>query len=214
MQNESLVHEILRAVMAALRGTNVPVTLKMRTGTNAQSKNALTIARMAEQEGLAWVTIHGRTREDQYRGQAEYDTIADVKSRISIPVIANGDIDSPQKAAAVLGYTQADAVMVGRAAQGRPWLPGQIAEFLATGHHRPDPSPAQIARWLRQHLLDHYAFYGEYQGVRSARKHIGWYLKGLPGAKSLREAIQQTETCEDQLQAIDKFFAQVCQVTT
>ena len=206
MQNEPLVREILSSVVNALRDSKVPVTLKMRTGFRQDEKNAVAIARMAESEGIAWVTIHGRTREDQYRGQAEYDTIAEVKSRVKIPVIANGDIDSPAKALEVLAYTQADAVMVGRAAQGRPWLPGQIAQFLATGHHAADPSPHQISHWLRSHLLDHYAFYGEYQGVRSARKHIGWYLKGLAGAKALREAIQQTETCEAQLTAIDRFF--------
>ncbi len=208
MQNEPLVREILSAVVTAVRGTGVPVTLKMRTGFCRNDKNALAIARMAEAEGVAWVTIHGRTREDQYRGAAEYDTIAEVKSRLGIPVIANGDIDSPEKALQVIAYTQADAVMVGRAAQGRPWLAGQIADFLATGRHAPDPQPAQIARWLRDHLLDHYAFYGEERGVRSARKHIGWYLKGLSGAKALREAIQQTETCEGQLAAVDAFFAQ------
>jgi tRNA-dihydrouridine synthase B len=206
MKEPVLVREILSTVVAALRGSDVPVTLKMRTGFSRDHKNAVAIARMAEDEGIAWVTIHGRTREDQYRGQAEYDTIAEVKSRVKIPVVANGDIDSPTKALEVLAYTQADAVMVGRAAQGRPWLPGQIAEFLATGQHQPDPSLPQIAQWLRSHLLDHYAFYGEYQGVRSARKHIGWYLKGLPGAKALREAIQQTETCESQLAAIGFFF--------
>lgn len=208
MQNEGLVREILSAVVGALKGSGVPVTLKMRTGFRHEQKNALTIARMAEAEGVAWVTIHGRTREDQYRGVAEYDTIADVKSRIGIPVIANGDIDSPAKALAVITHTQADAVMVGRAAQGRPWLAGQIAEFLQSGQHAPDPSPRQIAQWLRGHLLDHYAFYGESRGVRSARKHIGWYLKGLNGAKALREAIQTTETCDEQLAAVDAFFAQ------
>lgn len=208
MQNEALVRDILTAVVSAVRGSGVPVTLKMRTGFRQDQKNALAIAQMAESEGIAWVTIHGRTREDQYRGVAEYETIAEVKSRIRIPVIANGDIDSPQKALEVITKTQADAVMIGRAAQGRPWLAGQIAEFLATGHHAPDPEASQIAQWLRSHLLDHYAFYGEARGVRSARKHIGWYLKGLHGAKALREFIQQTETPEEQLAAVDAFFAQ------
>jgi tRNA-dihydrouridine synthase B len=206
MQDEKQVVEILRAVVKSLQGTNVPVTLKMRTGYSRTQRNAVQLARIAEAEGIAMVTIHGRTREDQYRGHAEYDTIAQVKSAVGIPVVANGDIDSGPKALAVLKYTGADAVMIGRAAQGRPWLAGHVAHFLASGEARPPPSLQEMSSWLRSHLLDHYAFYGELKGVRSARKHIGWYLQGLPGVRLFRETIFQAETAEDQLAAIDQFL--------
>ena len=206
MQHEDLVAEILSAVVQAVKGTDVPVTLKMRTGWNRQNKNAPRIAQIAQDLGIAMVTIHGRTREDKYMGEAEYETIALIKQRLCIPVVANGDIDSPQKAKQVLTITGADAVMIGRAAQGRPWIFRQVDHYLKTGEHLPDPTESDIAGWLRDHLMDHYAFYGEVKGVRSARKHIGWYLKGLPGVKQFRDILHAAETVEDQLRCLDDFF--------
>jgi len=206
LQHEDLVVQILSAVVQAVKGTDVPVTLKMRTGWNRQNKNAPRIAQIAQDLGIAMVTIHGRTREDKYMGEAEYETIAHIKQRLSIPVVANGDIDSPQKARQVLTITGADAVMIGRAAQGRPWIFRQVDHYLKTGEQLPDPSEADIAGWLRDHLMDHYAFYGEAKGVRSARKHIGWYLKGLPGVKQFRDILHAAETVEDQLRCLDDFF--------
>ena len=206
MQDERQVAEILKAVVKSLQGMNVPVTLKMRTGYSRSQRNAVQLARIAEAEGIAMVTIHGRTREDQYRGQAEYETIAQVKTAVRIPVVANGDIDSGPKALRVLQQTGADAVMIGRAAQGRPWLAGHVAHFLETGETRPTPDLQSISVWLRSHLLDHYTFYGETKGVRSARKHIGWYLQGLPGVRHFRETVFQAETAQDQLAAIDQFL--------
>lgn len=206
MQDERQVAEILKAVVKSLQGMNVPVTLKMRTGYSRSQRNAVQLARIAEAEGIAMVTIHGRTREDQYRGQAEYETIAQVKAAVRIPVVANGDIDSGPKALRVLQQTGADAVMIGRAAQGRPWLAGHVAHFLETGETRPTPDLQSISVWLRSHLLDHYTFYGEAKGVRSARKHIGWYLQGLPGVRHFRETVFQAETAQDQLAAIDQFL--------
>lgn len=206
MQDERQVTEILKAVVKSLQGMNVPVTLKMRTGYSRSQRNAVQLARIAEAEGIAMVTVHGRTREDQYRGQAEYETIAQVKAAVRIPVVANGDIDSGPKALRVLQQTDADAVMIGRAAQGRPWLAGHVAHFLETGETRPTPDLQNVSVWLRGHLLDHYAFYGEAKGVRSARKHIGWYLQGLPGVRHFRETVFQAETAQDQLAAIDQFF--------
>ncbi|MEY2776965.1 MAG: hypothetical protein RLY30_1063 [Pseudomonadota bacterium] len=206
MQDEPLVRDILSAVVKASEG-QVPITLKMRTGFSRSHRNAVLLARMAEDLGIAMVTVHGRTREDQYQGQAEYDTIAEVKSRVHIPVVANGDIDSCEKAQAVLRYTGADAVMVGRAGQGRPWIYGQIHHFLTTGKKQPDPSLEEIVAMLRQHLLDHYAFHGESSGVRSARKHIGWTFKGLGGVRVFREGLEQAETAEEQLAMVDRFAA-------
>jgi tRNA-dihydrouridine synthase B len=206
MQQEDLVAQILSSVVQAVKGTDVPVTLKMRTGWNRQNKNAPRIAQMAQDLGIAMVTIHGRTREDKYMGEAEYETIALIKQSLRIPVVANGDIDSPQKARQVLAITGADAVMIGRAAQGRPWIFRQVDHYLKTGEQLPDPSESDIAGWLRDHLMDHYAFYGEDKGVRSARKHIGWYLKGLPGVKQFRDILHAAETVEDQLRCLDDFF--------
>jgi tRNA-dihydrouridine synthase B len=206
MQQEDLVAQILSSVVQAVKGTDVPVTLKMRTGWNRQNKNAPRIAQMAQDLGIAMVTIHGRTREDKYMGEAEYETIALIKQSLRIPVVANGDIDSPQKAKQVLAITGADAVMIGRAAQGRPWIFRQVDHYLKTGEQLPDPSESDIAGWLRDHLMDHYAFYGEDKGVRSARKHIGWYLKGLPGVKQFRDILHAAETVEDQLRCLDDFF--------
>jgi tRNA-dihydrouridine synthase B len=207
MQAPALIREILESVIESVRGTQVPVTLKMRTGWNTENRNAPEIARMAQDLGISMITIHGRTRADKYQGDAEYDTIALVKQQLNIPVVANGDIDSPEKAKAVIDYTKADAVMIGRAAQGRPWIFRQIAHYLETGELIPDPSEGEIAGWLRDHLMDHYQFYGELTGVRTARKHIGWYLKGLPGVKVFRDFLNQLESTDEQLRAIDDFFS-------
>ena len=204
MQNEPLVARILEAVVAAVPDT--PVTLKFRTGWNRDHRNAPNIARIAEESGVRAIAIHGRTRADQYMGEAEYDTIALVKSQVNIPVIANGDIDSPQKARFVLDYTGADGVMIGRAAQGRPWLFREIEHFLKTGEVLAAPRVAEIHRILRDHLADLYAFYGEETGVRIARKHISWYTKGLAGAAHFRHAMNQMPSVGEQLAATDDFF--------
>ncbi len=204
MQDELLVARILEAVVAAVPQT--PVTLKFRTGWNRANKNAPAIARIAEESGIRAIAIHGRTRADQYMGEAEYDTIALVKSQVGIPVIANGDITTPEKAKFVLDTTGADGVMIGRAAQGRPWLFREIEHFLATGRHLPPPSAAEIHRILRGHLAELYAFYGEETGVKVARKHISWYTKGIPGAANFRHAMNQLPSVGEQLAAIDDFF--------
>jgi tRNA-dihydrouridine synthase B len=204
MQNEPLVVKILEAVVAAVPDT--PVTLKFRTGWNRDNRNAPRIARIAEDSGIRAIAIHGRTRADQYMGCAEYDTIALVKSKVKIPVIANGDINTPQKARFVLDYTGADGVMIGRAAQGRPWLFREIEYFLATGEELPLPQVEEIHAILRGHLADLYAFYGELTGVRIARKHISWYTKGLIGAAHFRHAMNQLQSVHEQLAATDEFF--------
>jgi tRNA-dihydrouridine synthase B len=204
MQNEPLVARILAAVVAAVPAT--PVTLKFRTGWNNANKNAPNIARIAEDCGVRAIAIHGRTRADQYQGAAEYDTIALVKSQVKIPVIANGDITCPQKAREVLDYTCADGVMIGRAAQGRPWLFREIEHFLATGAVLPAPTFVEIHTILRAHLADLYDFYGEDTGVRIARKHISWYTKGIAGAAHFRHAMNQLDTVAAQLDAADEFF--------
>ena len=204
MQDEPLVARILEAVVKAVPET--PVTLKFRTGWNRANRNAPTIARIAEASGVRAIAIHGRTRADQYQGCAEYDTIALVKSQVGIPVIANGDITTPQKAREVLAYTRADGVMIGRAAQGRPWLFREIEHFLATGAILPAPTPVEIHAILRDHLVELYGFYGEDTGVRIARKHIGWYTKGIPGAAHFRHAMNQLQSADAQLAAADEFF--------
>jgi tRNA-dihydrouridine synthase B len=204
MQNEALVAKILDAVVGAV--PNTPVTLKFRTCWNRDNRNAPAIAHIAQEAGIRAIAIHGRTRADQYQGSAEYDTIADVKSRVSIPVIANGDITSPQKAKFVLDYTKADGVMIGRAAQGRPWLFREIEHFLATGELLPPPQVTEIHAILRGHLADLYDFYGEQTGVKIARKHIGWYTKGLVGASHFRHAMNQLQSVEEQMAATDEFF--------
>ncbi len=204
MQNEPLVARILAAVVKAVPKT--PVTLKIRTGWNRENKNAPRIARIAEDCGVRAIAIHGRTRADQYGGEAEYDTIAEVKTRVRIPVIANGDITSPAKAKYVLDYTRADGLMIGRAAQGRPWLFREIAQYLATGVVPPAPTLAEIYAILRAHLADLYAFYGEAAGVRIARKHIAWYTKGLVGAARFRQAMNRLASIDAQLAATDEFF--------
>jgi tRNA-dihydrouridine synthase B len=204
MQHEELVAEILEAVVRAVPDT--PVTLKFRTGWNRDNKNAPTIARIAEQCGIRAVAIHGRTRADQYMGHAEYDTIALVKSQVRIPVIANGDITTPEQAKFVLDTTGADGVMIGRAAQGRPWLFREIEHYLKTGTHLPPPQMGEIHRILRAHLDDLYGFYGEETGVKIARKHISWYTKGIVGAAHFRHAMNQLPSVAEQLAATDEFF--------
>ncbi|KRH98975.1 tRNA dihydrouridine synthase DusB [Curvibacter sp. PAE-UM] len=206
MQDEALALEIIEAVVAACAPCNVPVTLKMRTGWCQTEKNALTIARAAESAGVQMVTVHGRTREQGYKGAAEYDTIAAVKAALRIPVVANGDINSPEKARAVLRATGADALMIGRAAQGRPWIFREIGHFLATGEHLALPLVVEVRRLLLEHLEDHYALYGEYTGVRSARKHIGWYLKTLPGGEAFRARMNLLDDSRTQVQAVADFL--------
>lgn len=203
LQNEKLVAEILEAVVAAV---NVPVTLKFRTGWDRQNRNALTIAKMAEASGIAMLTLHGRTRIDGYGGEAEYETIAAVKAAVAIPVVANGDITTPEKAKAVLAATGADAVMIGRAAQGRPWIFREITHFLRTGEYLPAPQVAEVRALMNEHLQAHYAFYGEFMGLRTARKHIGWYVRDLAGGEAFRQRMNRLESCDEQLTAVDAFF--------
>ncbi|MGR3907050.1 tRNA dihydrouridine synthase DusB [Burkholderia sp. SR8] len=208
LQNEPLVQRIVEAVVAAV-GTGpdaVPVTLKIRTGWDREHKNAITVARLAEAAGISMLTVHGRTRADLYRGDAEYDTIAAVKAAVRIPVVANGDITSPAKAKAVLDATGADALMIGRAAQGRPWLFREIDHFLQTGELLPPPRIDEIQHVMNEHLEDHYAFYGEFTGVRTARKHIGWYTRGLSGANGFRHRMNTLDSTREQLAAVNAFF--------
>ena len=207
MQNEPLALEIASAVVRACAPRGVPVTLKMRTGWCDQHKNAVQLARQFEDAGIQMLTVHGRTREQGYRGCAEYDTIAAVKAAVAVPVVANGDIDSPEKARAVLAATGADALMIGRAAQGRPWIFREIAHFLATGQHLAPPLVAEVRRLLLAHLQDHYGLYGEAGGVRSARKHIAWYVRPLPGGEALRQHINRIDDCAAQWQAVADYFA-------
>ncbi|MEN9890117.1 MAG: tRNA-dihydrouridine synthase DusB [Pseudomonadota bacterium] len=209
MRDEPLAIAIVEAVVAACAPHGVPVTLKMRTGWCAEERNALRLARAAEAAGIAALTIHGRTREQGYTGQAEYATIAAVKAALRIPVIANGDIDSPHKAQRVLRETGADAVMIGRAGMGRPWLYGDVAHFLDTGALRPPPATAQVAQWLDEHLQEHHAFYGEPRGVRSARKHIGWALKELPGGETLRQRLNAVDDARTQRTELRTWFAEL-----
>jgi tRNA-dihydrouridine synthase B len=206
MQDEPLALAIVEAVVAACAPRRVPVTLKMRTGWCDAERNAVRIARAAESAGIAMVTVHGRTREQGYGGMAEYDTIAAVKAALRIPVVANGDIDTPEKARDVLRLTGADAIMVGRAAQGRPWIFNEIAHFLATGEHLPQPEVHQAKAWLLEHLHDHYGLYGEFTGVRSARKHIGWAVRALPGGEAFRAHMNTLSSCDEQVHAVTEWF--------
>ncbi|MGH8796451.1 MAG: tRNA dihydrouridine synthase DusB, partial [Caldimonas sp.] len=206
MRDEPLALEIAEAVVAACAPRNVPVTLKMRTGWCASERNAVRLARAAESAGIAMVTVHGRTREQGYKGVAEYDTVAAVKAALRIPVVANGDIDTPAKARAVLAATGADALMIGRAAQGRPWIFREIAHFLETGEALAPPAVLQVRDWLLVHLDDHYGLYGEASGVRSARKHIGWAVETLPGGPAFRAKMNQLETCAEQVAAVAEWF--------
>jgi len=204
LQDEPLVARIVKAVVDAVE---VPVTLKIRTGWNRDNRNALNIARIAEDAGIAALAVHGRTRADKYEGEAEYDTIAAVKAAVRIPVLANGDVCSPQQAKHVLDVTGADAVMVGRGAQGRPWIFREIAHYLATGERLPEPTPAEVATILLGHLDQLYAFYGEQQGVRIARKHLGWYAKDRPENAAFRQVANRAETAAEQRRLTRDYFA-------
>ncbi len=206
LQNEPLVQRIVEAVVRAVQ---VPVTLKIRTGWDRSNRNAISVARIAESAGIQSLAVHGRTRACGYSGDAEYDTIAAVKAAVRSPVIANGDITTPEKAKQVLAYTNADAVMIGRAAQGRPWIFREIEHYLKTGTHLPAPEVGEIHRVLIGHLHDLYAFYGEHTGVRIARKHISWYTKGLAGSASFRHAMNQLQTCAEQMDAVNIFFGEL-----
>ena len=206
LKDEKLVEKILYSVVNAV---NVPVTLKIRTGWDQQNKNALIVAKIAENSGIQALAIHGRTRACAYRGNAEYNTIASVKATVKIPVIANGDITTPEKARHVLEYTHADAIMIGRAAQGRPWIFREIEHYLNTGKHLPPPEVREIHTVLIDHLHDLYHFYGEYSGVRIARKHIAWYTKGLAGSAGFRHMMNQLQTSEEQLTETNLFFLQL-----
>jgi len=206
LQHEKLVGEILEAVVDAV---DVPVTLKIRTGWDRDNRNGVRIARIAEDAGIQALAVHGRTRADAYKGDAEYDTIAEIKSRIAIPVIANGDIETPEKALLVLQQTGADGLMIGRAAQGNPWIFQQINHFLQTGKHLTEPSVTEVQQILICHLNTLYDFYGEYSGVRMARKHIAWYSKGLRNGNAFRQQMNTLEKAEQQLAFTDAFFAQL-----
>lgn len=203
LRDEALVGRILAAVVEAVE---VPVTLKTRTGWSRDNRNALRVARMAQDCGIAALALHGRTREDMYLGCAEYDTIAAVKQAVTIPVIANGDIDSPEKARRVLAATGADAIMIGRAAQGRPWIFREIQHYLDTGTELPPPEVGEIRAVLLEHLDELYKFYGEYGGCRVARKHIAWYTKGLWNGNEFRQSMYRLETTAGQRQAVADYF--------
>ncbi|HET7561952.1 MAG TPA: tRNA dihydrouridine synthase DusB [Rhodanobacteraceae bacterium] len=203
LADEPLVARICRAVAAAVA---VPVTLKIRTGQVPEARNALAIARIAEDAGIAALAVHGRTRSQKYEGVAEYDTIAAVKASVGIPVFANGDVDSPGKARAVLDYTRADALMIGRPAQGRPWIFREIAHFLATGERLPEPSLSEVRDILLGHLDALYAFYGEVAGVRIARKHLGWYAKDRPENAAFRAVANRAEGAHEQRRLTQDYF--------
>ena len=206
MRDEPLVQEILTAVTAAVE---VPVTLKIRTGWDQNNRNAITIAKMAQDAGIAALAVHGRTRACGYQGEAEYDTIASIVGSIDIPVMANGDITSARKACAVLQHTGANAVMIGRAAQGRPWIFREINHFLATGEHLPEPPLSEISTLLRSHIQELHNFYGEYMGLRIARKHVGWYLKTLAEGKTFSKAFNQIEHAQEQIESVTEYFEQL-----
>jgi len=204
LRDEPLVGRILSTVVAAV---DVPVTLKIRTGWDRENRNALTIARIAEQSGIQALAIHGRTRADAYRGAAEYDTIREVAQALTIPVIANGDVRSPEDAQRVLETTGAAGVMIGRAAHGRPWIFAEIEHFLATGEHLAPPTPAAVHEIMVEHLEALYAFYGEETGVRVARKHAAWYSRGLRGAAAFRNRVVRAESRAAQMAMIKDYFA-------
>ena len=203
LQNEPLVGAILSAVVAAV---DVPVTLKIRTGWDPEHRNALRVAKIAEDAGVAALSVHGRTRACGFTGVAEYDTIREVRRNVRLPVAANGDIDTPEKARAVLEHTGVDAVMIGRAAQGRPWIFREIRHFLDCGLHLPPPTVAEIRSVILEHLEDHYTLYGEETGVRTARKHLGWYSGSLAGGDSFRHEVNQLNDAAAQIAAVNRFF--------
>ena len=206
MQDEGLALQIIEAVVNACAPRNVPVTLKMRTGWCQSHKNAVSIARDAERAGVQMVAVHGRTRDQGYKGAAEYDTIAAVKAALRIPVVANGDIRTPEQARDVLRITGADAIMVGRAAQGRPWIFREIAHFLDTGEYLAPPMVSEVKRLLVAHLHDHYSLYDTFIGVRSARKHIGWYVRELPGGEDFRQQMNDLDDCDAQVAAVENYM--------
>src|SRR6476659_2965474 len=203
LQDEPLVARILGAVVAAV---DVPVTLKIRTGWNRDNRNGVRIAHIAEDSGIAALAVHGRTRADLYEGDAEYDTIAAIKQAVTIPVLANGDVDSPRMARQVLEYTKCDGLLIGRAAQGRPWIFREIAHYLATGHELAPPSAAEVCATLIEHLENLYAFYGELQGVRIARKHLGWYAKDRSENAAFRAIVNRAESAAEQLRLTRDYF--------
>ena len=206
LRDEALVARILEAAVAAAAPLGVPVTLKTRTGWSPEARNALRIGRLAQETGVAAIALHGRTRACGYGGQAEHDTVRALKSQLDIPVIANGDIGSADEARRVLEYTGADGVMIGRAAQGRPWIFREIRQYLATGTVPPEPDPAELRDIIRSHLDALYRLYGEVRGVRTARKHLGWYLAGRPGGEALRKQFVQLEEAGAQLSLIERYF--------
>ena len=203
LKDEALVRRIVEAVVAAV---DVPVTLKIRTGWDRTQRNAVRVAQIAEAAGIQALSVHGRTRADAFLGEAEYDTIAAVKAAVRIPVIANGDIDSPEKARSVLRQTGADALMIGRAAQGRPWIFREIEHFLRHGVRAAPPSIAEIRRALIEHVAELHSFYGEYQGLRVARKHVSWYMAGLIGGGEFRQQFNRLESAQSQIDALEAFF--------
>ena len=208
LKDEALVGRILDAVVGAVA---VPVTLKIRTGWDPQQRNAVRVARIAQSAGVRALAVHGRTRACGFTGHAEYETIAAVKSQVSIPVVANGDVDGPEKAKQVLDETQADAIMIGRAAQGRPWIFREIAYYLASGQKLPRPAVSEVRCLLLDHLSELYAFYGQPSSVRIARKHVCWYTKELAGSVAFRQSMNRLETASEQIAAVDAFFAQLAE---
>lgn len=203
LKDEQLVRQILQAVVAAV---DVPVTLKIRTGWDRQNKNGIEVAKIAEQEGIVALAVHGRTRADLYTGEAEYDTVAAIKQAVSIPVLANGDIDSPEKARAVLDATGADGLLIGRAAQGRPWIFREIEHYLRTGEQLPAPELLEVESILLEHLAALHVFYGDVMGVRIARKHVSWYLATLPGAREFRAHFNRLDSTDAQCTTVREFF--------
>jgi tRNA-dihydrouridine synthase B len=203
LRDESLVARILESTVKAV---SIPVTLKIRTGWDPNNKNGITIAKIAEASGIQALAVHGRTRSCFFKGDAEYETIAAIKAAVNIPVIANGDIETPEKAKYVLEQTKADGIMIGRAAQGRPWIFKEITHYLKTGEFLPEPTPTEIKKILLGHLENLYEFYGEYTGAMVARKHVSWYSKGQSGSARFREYFNRLETPNEQINAVETFF--------
>jgi len=204
LKDEALVQRILEATV---RSVSIPVTLKIRTGWDQDNRNGIRIAKIAEAAGIQALAVHGRTRACFFRGEAEYETIAAIKAAVNIPVIANGDIETPEKAKWVLEQTKADGIMIGRAAQGRPWIFNEISHYLRTGEHLPEPEPLVIKAILLEHIQNLYVFYGELTGPRVARKHVSWYTKGLVSSARFRDHFNHLETANEQIDAIEAFFA-------